>query len=115
MEIKAEKHRDQLNKRRAQCAMSLRRIEKERNKSQVSPDWLDRATHESSIALLDRLYEFYLTEVKNLDEALERLDKSTYGRCLACHQAIEPQRLEVFPETTFCSACQEVREGLQSV
>lgn len=113
MDTETGRYHDQLTKRREQVAASLRRIKEERNEAQENTDWLDHASHETRITLLDRLTEIYLTEIQNLDGALERLNENTYGICLACHNSIEPQRLDVFPQTTFCSACQETREGLQ--
>ena len=109
------RHFDQLNKRREQVAMTLQHIEKERNEAEENTDWLDRAAYESRIALLDRLNEWYMTEINELDKALERVNKNTYGLCLACHSPIEIHRLDLFPEAAFCTACQEAREGLQRV
>src|SRR5690348_2973053 len=37
-----------------------------------------------------------------VDQALERMDSGTYGRCLVCHDAIEPERLAADPLTCFC-------------
>ena len=59
--IRAGKHVDQLNKRRGQVSMTLQYIRKERNEAEENTDWLDRATYETRIALLDRLSEWYVT------------------------------------------------------
>ena len=77
---------DQLNKRRKQAAMTLQHIEKERNEAEANSDWLDRAAHESRIALLDRLSEWYVHEIEEIDKALDRLNKNTYGFCLGLPQ-----------------------------
>jgi RNA polymerase-binding protein DksA len=95
--------------------MTLRHVEKERNEAEENADWLDRAAYDSRIALLDRLSDWYTKEIDEIDKALDRVKQSKYGICLACHNPIETQRLEFFPEAAFCAACQETREGLQTV
>jgi DnaK suppressor protein len=111
--IRTTKQIDNLAKRRQQLAMSLRHVEKERNEAEENTDWLDRAAYDSRIALLDRLTEWYTKEIDEIYRALDRVKQSKYGICLACHNPIETQRLDFFPEVAFCAACQETREGLQ--
>jgi DnaK suppressor protein len=106
---------DQLNKRREHVLMTLGHLEKERKEVEENTDWLDRSAYESRITLLDQLNEYYITEINEIDRALERLNKNTYGLCLACHNVIQAQRLELFPEAAFCAACQETREEFQRV
>lgn len=38
--------------------------------------------------------------------ALRRMDEGSYGRCAECSAAIDIERLEILPQTTFCTACQ---------
>jgi RNA polymerase-binding transcription factor DksA len=113
--VRTAKQVDNLTKRRQQVAMTLRQVEKERNEAEENTDWLDRAAYDSRIALLDRLSEWYTREIDEIDRALARVQQSKYGICLACHNLIETQRLEFFPEVAFCAACQETRESLQRV
>jgi DnaK suppressor protein len=113
--IRTERQLENLTKRRQQVAMALRHVEKERNEAEENTDWLDRAAYESRITLLDRLSDWYAKEIDEIDKALDRVKQSNYGLCLACHNAIEAERLQFFPEAAFCTACQETREGLQSV
>jgi len=37
-----------------------------------------------------------------IDEALQKIDNGSYGRCETCHDAIEPDRLECNPLARFC-------------
>ena len=106
---------ENLTKRRQQVAMNLRHVEQDRNEARDNMDWLDRAVYDRRIALLDRLSEWYTREIDEIDKALARVKQSQYGMCLACHNPIETQRLEFFPEVAFCAACQETREGLQKI
>jgi DnaK suppressor protein len=113
--IRTARQIENLTKRRQQVAMSLRHVEKERNEAEENTDWLDRAAYDTRIALLDRLSEWYTREIDEIDRALARVQQSKYGICLACHNPIEAQRLEFFPEAAFCAVCQETREGLQRI
>ena len=37
-----------------------------------------------------------------IDEALTRLDRGEYGRCVVCGREIPEERLELVPETPYC-------------
>jgi RNA polymerase-binding transcription factor DksA len=113
--IRIVKRFEQLNQRRAQVSLTLEHVEKERREAEDNTDWLDRAAYESRIALLDRLCDWYTQEGAEIDEALDRIAGNQYGLCVACHEAIDSQRLESFPQVAFCAACQEAREGLERV
>src|SRR6266498_2837638 len=113
--IRTAKQIENLAKRREQVTMSLQHVEKERNEAEENTDWLDRAAYVSRIAVLDRLSDWYTEEIDEIDKALDRVKQSNYGLCLACHNAIEAERLEFFPEAAFCAACQQTREELQRV
>jgi DnaK suppressor protein len=113
--IRTAQHFDQLCKRREQVTLTLRHIDKEQKEAEQNTDWLDQAAYESRIALLDRLTEWYVVEMNEIDKALLRIKQNIYGLCLACHNPIQAHRLELFPEAAFCAACQETRESLQTV
>ena len=112
--IRTAKQLQNLSKRREQVSITLRHIEKERNEAEQNTYWLDQAAYESRIALLDRLSEWYIEEIDEIDKALDRVKQNKYGLCLACHNPIEAYRLDFFPEVAFCSACQTTREALQT-
>jgi RNA polymerase-binding transcription factor DksA len=48
--------------------------------------------------------------MREIDEALERIEQKTYGACDRCGSAIPTSRLEVLPFTRYCVACQQERE-----
>lgn len=106
---------EKLRRRRDQIAAALKNLGKEPDPVEQSPDWVDQAANETTVGVLDHLRERYLTEIWDIDGALDRIQRNCYGLCLACHQAIEPHRLETAPETKYCSYCQEIREELQRV
>lgn len=43
--------------------------------------------------------------LRDVDEALEKVDQGAYGICKLCNQPIEPPRLKVFPAATTCVNC----------
>lgn len=51
-----------------------------------------------------------LAELRELEAALERIGKGSYGRCADCGREIEYERLEVAPTAMRCIDCQTVRE-----
>ena len=64
---------------------------------------------------LDREIDYTLEEneervLKDIDAALERIDKGTFGICQTCGKPIDPERLEALPYTTQCIDCKR-KEG----
>jgi DnaK suppressor protein len=49
--------------------------------------------------------------LKEVEEALSRIEKNHYGKCLHCGEDISPKRLEVLPFARFCVPCQEKMES----
>lgn len=43
-------------------------------------------------------------------EALDRIEKRTYGECLNCGEQVERKRLEAVPWARLCIKCQEMEE-----
>jgi RNA polymerase-binding transcription factor DksA len=93
--------------------MTLRHLANEQKQVEQNTDWLDQAAYESRVNLLDRLSDWYATEIGQIDKAIERFQSNRYGFCAACHQAIEEARLETAPEAEFCGVCEELRDGLR--
>lgn len=50
-------------------------------------------------------------EVREIDAALERILKSTYGRCERCHKMIAKSRLKVLPYARLCIDCKKSQES----
>ena len=43
--------------------------------------------------------------LQEIDEALERIEKGTFGRCEECNSVIPKARLQALPYTRYCVAC----------
>jgi DnaK suppressor protein len=114
-EIRTGRSFDKLMKRRHEIAVTLQHLEKEQKEVDENTDWIDQATYQSRVNLLDHLTEWYLKEIAQIEKALRRINDTDYGRCLGCHRLIEAKRLETFPEAEFCRACQDMRERFERV
>lgn len=51
-----------------------------------------------------------ILEIQEIEAALERLDRGTYGICESCEEPISEKRLIAIPETRTCVSCQTERE-----
>ncbi|MEE6387890.1 TraR/DksA C4-type zinc finger protein [Microbacterium paraoxydans] len=66
-------------------------------------------TLSSEWSRLSGLAEAAQAELRQVDEALVRMDAGTYGICAHCGRPIPPERLEVRPFAEYCVACAEKR------
>lgn len=85
------------------------KAEREGNKDE-GLDTYDLASEER-----DREISFILSDrehgkIKNIDDALERMEDRSYGVCDACGLEIAEERLTVMPFTRLCRDCQQDRE-----
>lgn len=64
-------------------------------------------TLSSEWSRLTGLADAAASELRQVDEALARLDTGDYGVCARCGQRIPAARLEVRPFATHCVACAE--------
>lgn len=75
-------------------------------------DVFDAALDNSHEEISSQMVEVESRELAHVQQALERIDLGTYGRCEMCEAAIPKARLEVLPYATLCIKCQ--REAEQS-
>ncbi|HET6763316.1 MAG TPA: TraR/DksA C4-type zinc finger protein [Longimicrobiaceae bacterium] len=55
--------------------------------------------------LTRKLEEREKTQLKQIVDALRRIEEGTYGACNGCGAAIPFERLMVYPETLSCNVC----------
>ena len=100
---------EQLQAEREHTLLQLARV-RETLRSEIDPDTDDGASdleeHENAIALIPGLER----KLEAIDYALQRVQQGTYGICERCGEPIDPARLEIVPETTFCMACMVIVE-----
>ncbi len=52
--------------------------------------------------------------VYHIDEALRRIEKGTYGKCIKCGKPISAARLQAVPHARMCIECKSAEEGYKS-
>jgi DnaK suppressor protein len=80
---------------------------------QRSPDDLDRIqeSQDRELALgdLDRTSKF----MREVRDALRRMDAGTFGMCAECEESIHPKRLAAIPWASTCIVCQSAADREQ--
>jgi DnaK suppressor protein len=51
-----------------------------------------------------------VSELRDVENALKRINAGAYGICIDCAQAVDPMRLEFNPHAARCLGCQENAE-----
>src|SRR5512137_626995 len=85
------------------------RAEREANKDE-GMDTYDLASEER-----DREINFILSDrervkIKQIDDALERIEDQSYGVCESCGLEVAEERLQAMPFTRLCRDCQQEQE-----
>ncbi|MFA5742411.1 MAG: TraR/DksA family transcriptional regulator [Candidatus Paceibacterota bacterium] len=65
-------------------------------------DEADEVEEYGSLLSIEKIME---KKLKDIDAALEKIEKNTYGICEKCGVEISQARLEVCPEARWCSSC----------
>ncbi|HIJ60546.1 MAG TPA: RNA polymerase-binding protein DksA [Nitrospirae bacterium] len=76
----------------------------------------DQASVEIDVNFTLRLKGRERQLLKKIDDALDKIEQGTYGKCEACGKEIDIKRLEVRPVTNMCIECkieQEEEEKLK--
>lgn len=79
------------------------------------PDPTDRAALES-----DRNFELRIRDrerklINKIQEAIERINKGTFGLCDSCEEPIGVERLRARPVTTLCIECKTEEERQERI
>ena len=53
--------------------------------------------------------------IKEIDEALERIEDGTYGRCTRCRKPLDEERLKAMPTAKYDAECQAAIEAAQGM
>ena len=72
----------------------------------VAEDDQAQITHDEFISL--RMNGLDYTQLRMVEEALDRLNSGDYGVCLSCEQPIAPKRLQAIPWARYCVTCQDL-------
>jgi DnaK suppressor protein len=85
------------------------KAEREGNKDE-GLDTYDLASEERDREISFILSDRGRSKAKNIDDALERMEESSYGVCDACGLEIAEERLTAMPFTRLCRDCQQDQE-----
>jgi DnaK suppressor protein len=69
----------------------------------------DQAQYSLEEAVSLRLNGLEYSQLREIQESLDRLKLGEYGTCLACEGVIAPKRLAALPWARYCVGCQENR------
>jgi DnaK suppressor protein len=98
--------RSLLERRRQLLHRTRRALQDERALLEIrEPDWEDQAANETAARFLGRMSDSELSQLELVQNALDRIDRGTYGICVACRGRISGARLAAVPEAERCSGC----------
>jgi len=101
-------YRSLLLKKRSELLASAKGAPEALATSVQSPDVVEfavRTAEQDVTAMTASLRSQLLREV---DNALGRYVRGTYGACEGCHEEIPPHRLKAIPWARYCLICQEL-------
>jgi DnaK suppressor protein len=119
-ELNLNHYRDLLNKQLKEIDNTVQKMKENKDAEQdkYSPTELSNYdNHPAEIATelfqvefnsALRVHEEHL--LKDMRDALKRIDDGTFGKCAFCEQDIGEERLEVIPYTRLCIKCEEDKE-----
>lgn len=101
-EIKAvlERRREELVERRERIARHTRHRDEP-----LPPDFAEQAVELENGETLVALDREVNAEIREIDQALRRLEDGTYGDCAECGEPIGEQRLKALPFARLCIDC----------
>jgi DnaK suppressor protein len=104
--------KDMLLKMREELVRGIARKSKETAVSGVSDigDILDSVSEERTRELEMILTDREKQKLKQIDDALDRIEEKTYGLCEECGVKIPRARLKVVPFAKYCVECKEAIE-----
>lgn len=70
-------------------------------------DLIDKANADAEAELQIRLHQTDSRLLLAIEEALERIERGTYGACETCRQPIASARLKAVPWARHCRDCKE--------
>ncbi len=74
---------------------------------QKTPDPLDQLQNLEGVAVEIHTLDNNFTILREVDEALKRIQDGVFGTCPICDQGISPRRLKAVPWALLCTDCQE--------
>ncbi len=98
-----------LESRRADVLRALTQVEQEGRSLETDcpKDPGDRSVASLSKEMLFQHSSQHRMLLRNIEEALQRIDNDDFGDCVSCGEPISLKRLQAIPFTQYCRDCQE--------
>ena len=96
--------RQALLKKREQILSALR-LDRGTNNERVAEEDQGTIAHEEFVST--RLNYLDYSQLRMINEALDRIETEEYGICMACEEGIPNKRLTALPWARYCVPCQE--------
>jgi RNA polymerase-binding transcription factor DksA len=94
----------QLERRLVELGARLEAIEEELE-SHNDPDWSELAVEREGDEVLEATGEAGQIEIRQIRNALQRIEVGDYGICVRCGEDIAEARLDAIPWTPLCRSC----------
>jgi DnaK suppressor protein len=99
-------YRQLLEEKRAEVTASLgAKFDTMARLGRVAEDDQAQISHDEFVSL--RLNSLDYSQLRMIEEALDRLNSGDYGVCLACEEPIPPKRLRAVSWARYCVGCQD--------
>ena len=111
-----ERIRKRLLAREQELIAEITRFEDEARDSRAAEveDPMDQVTSSENKAASFQESTLAAETLKQVRDALRRIEDGTYGKCVDCGRPIEPARLEAVPWTPYCLADQKKHDQAAS-
>ena len=93
--------RDELTRQRDEIGRRIRQLE-HNERRETGDGQTDNAHEWENAEIREGQIQEALNELRQTEASLERLGEGIYGVCAVCGNPIEPERLELIPETVHC-------------
>lgn len=100
----------QLNEMKTDIAKN---VEDKKNLDMLEPevgDSIDQATQSLDKEILFELSDNERKMLRDIESALRKMEKNTYGLCEHCKNPIEKKRIKALPSARYCMSCQSGSE-----
>lgn len=99
-----EKIREKLKDRKEELETLLTRVETSARRK-LDKDFEEQAIQRQNEEVLTALDDSLNEELDQINEALYRIEKGMYGKCVNCGNEISEKRLLAVPHTSLCIEC----------
>lgn len=112
--MNSERYRELLLEERRKVTDAIAYLQTE-NPGSMDEEIPETGMADTATVTLDREVDYSLEEnaahvLREIDDALKRLDDGTFGTCRRCGKPIGEERLDAMPYVTLCIDCKRLEE-----